>query len=1454
MGFVIKIKRKLAGVMMVSLLLGDMPLFAAAEDVGGDAFPEESISGNAETVPEEEAAEDGTEDLLPEEEPYGDTDELPAEEAAEEEAAEQTEDLSSLLDGLSCGEDYAAGELVALVKDTQEAGYLAAYFDAEIKKLEYGVLVLDLKDGDAEEALKRVPEGFCVGPNMRYEIGNEDRVTASVSEKEALEEPLPRETDWSSWYGSGSDGDSLLQPWSEDYQWMHDPVNTYAAWSVTTGSSDLNVAVLGSGVDASQRDFADKKGKNVRITAESVLEYPEGDADGSGTHAAGIIGAGLRNSRAAAGIAPEVSILGIRILDEEGVLTSASFCAGLLSLLNEDGSRRADIADLAVFCGDRYVPEEAEAVSRLRAAGVTMLAGAGDDGSNALKYPAAYTGVISVGALDRDLERAAFSDYGSGVLIYAPGVDISSTEPKNRYAKRSSTHAAAAVAAGVAALYMSAEGYYPPLEMEQILAGCASDGCMDAAEIFKSDRTAPELTIRDGLGRYIASVSAGSVLKPEFTFSGDCTVTAEAKNYRGHSENCTLIYSDNGKYPAVKEGLIVNGQLYTEPLLLSSLCDGEKIQKVRLSVAAVTPIGVLGESSGMVLSVDPGRVSEEAFIRITNAPAQIPLGSSIRLMAEAEGTIASALRWRVTDEGGLLTELNAETGELCVLGDRDGIVSVQCYAEYPIPVESEIVSIEVKQGRVWVDSIALNSSAGTIGYSASAETPDSYELRVVELKDQRGANVLTDENVALVWSSSNGNAAVVEVSENGRKATVIPKGKGDADIICSVMDGSGKSAVFRCTVEQLVEEIRIAGPICLLAGKSYKYRADALLPGDVKNKKLRWELKDAPSWASIDAKSGKLRLSKDAPLGGRLQLRATSLDKGGASAELQLRVIGYKAERMVLTTGRNDSFLKLSLDKKSGSINSFTLYTKRVSMVKPDTTSLIVMSRVFLNDEQINMPLSFKSSNEKVVTVTPLASGQGVTIKAVGKGKAYVTCTVADAGGLKRKIRVTVAEPVESLQISGQSVIPLGGKAGYKASAILPKNASKRSVRYALAGEDLSGVSITKKGLVKVGKNAVVGAQVTVVAYAKDECGAMARCSFIISEKKTAEIKISSNTVGNNFDIRKDKKGSICSLRLFMQNAVNSIGDESTIRLLSNAPGALSWSSSDPQIVEVKPAADGRSATISARGEGEAVVKVKSIDGTRQSAEIAVKVDIPASGLSLVAEDEQSGPYHYLAYGQSVQTSAVIGDSYGRATDRGVKWSCEILDVSPERDKEGVITDWKLSVNPKSEELLGLPDLFRFSGGKLTMPSMEALQEQKAWFSGSEVNEYICGIRVSAVTRDGSGEKAQIVYIAVPAAEKLWLCNTDGSLADTGALTVKAGGESVEYLLTEQTGTSQGRTVLLAGARVESSDPHVLSAYYDRERSCLVVTGHQPGRERITVTACDGTGIRMQLEFTVNPI
>lgn len=1420
MSFGIKLKRTVAGMMLVTLLAGELPLSAAAEGGPDGSFSEESLSVNAEAAP------------------------------AEEEAAE---DLSALLEGLSCGKDYAEDELVALVKDEREAAYLAGWFDAEIKKLEYGVLVLGLKDGDPAEALKNVPEGFCIGPNMRYAEESETFVTAYAGEKASVEEVLPGEADWSSWYSSGTEGDSLLQPWSEDYQWMHDPVSSYAAWSVTTGSSELSVAVIGSGVDAAQRDFADKKGKNVRITAESVLEYPETDADGSGTHAAGIIGAGLQNSRAAAGIAPGVSILGVRILDEEGVVSSASFCAGLLSLLKGDGSRRADIVDIAVFCGDRYVPEEAEAVARLRAAGVTILAGAGDDGSNALKYPAAYPGVISVGALDRDLEKAAFSDYGSGVLIYAPGVDICSTEPKNRYGKRSTTHAAAAVAAGVAALYMSAEGYYPPLEMEQVLAGCASDGCVDAADIFKSDRTAPELTVRDGLGRYIASVSAGSVLKPEFTFAGDCTVTAEAMNYRGHSENCTLIYSDNSKYPAIKERMIVNGQIYTEPLKLSELCDGEKIQNVRLSIAAVTPIGVLGECSGMVLSVDPGRVSEEASIRIVNAPAQIPLGSSIELEAESEGTIASPLRWRVTDDGGLLTELNAESGLLRVLGDRDGTVSVQCYAEYPIPVESEPVSIEVKQGRVWVESIALNSSAGTLGYSAAAETPDSYELRVVELRDQRGTNVLTDENIALVWSSSNEKVAVVEISEDGRKATVIPKGRGEAKILCTVMDGSGKSAVFRCTVEQLVEEIRIAGPICLLPGKSYRYRADALLPADVKNKKLRWELKDAPQWAAVDAKSGKLRLSKDAPVGGLLQLCATSLDKGGASAVLELRVVGYKAQRLTLTTGRNDSFLKLSTDKKSGSINAFTLYTKRVSEVKPDPTSLTVLSRVFLNDTQINTPVVFKSSNEKVVTVTPLATGQGVVIRAVGKGKAYVTCTVADAGGLKRKIRVTVAEPVESLKLSGQSVIALGGRARYKASAILPKTASKRSVRYVLNGTDLTGVSITQKGLVKVAKNATVGAQVTVVAFAKDDCGALASCRFTISEKKTGEIMISTNAAGKVYHMKKDKNGSLCSIRLFTQNAVNSVGDESTMLLLTNAPGAMSWSTSDPQVVGVKAVGDGRSATVTATGAGVAVVRVKSIDGTGRSAEIEVTVDIPASHLDLVAEDEQSGKYHYLAYGQSVQTVAAIGDAYGRATDRSVKWSCEVLDASPVRNKEGVITDWKVSVNPKSEELLALPGLFRFTGGKLTMPSLDALLKQKAWFSGSETNEYVCGIRVSAVTQDGSNEKAQIVYIAVPAAEKLWLCNTDGSLADTDALTAKAGGDSLEFLLTEQTGTSQGRTILLAGASVESSDPNVLSAYYDRERSRLVVTGHQPGRERITITACDGTGIGIELEFTVSP-
>jgi subtilisin family serine protease len=254
------------------------------------------------------------------------------------------------------------------------------------------------------------------------------------------------------------------------------------AWNVTTGSRNVVIAVIDTGVDYTHRDLAANIWQNPgEIPGDGIdndgngfiddvygWDFVNRDADpmddeGHGTHVAGTIGAVGNNGSGVTGVAWNVSIMPLKFLDRNGSGTTT----GAIAALNYATRMRRDFGVNIVATNNSWggggpsigLRDAIEAGGR---AGILFVAAAGNEANNNdafASYPASYEidAIISVAATTRKNELASFSNYGlTRVDIGAPGQQIYSTLPGNSYGSYSGTSMAAPHVAGTVALLASA--------------------------------------------------------------------------------------------------------------------------------------------------------------------------------------------------------------------------------------------------------------------------------------------------------------------------------------------------------------------------------------------------------------------------------------------------------------------------------------------------------------------------------------------------------------------------------------------------------------------------------------------------------------------------------------------------------------------------------------------------------------------------------------------------------------------------------------------------------------------------------------------------------------------------------------------------------------------------------------------------------------------------------------
>ena len=196
--------------------------------------------------------------------------------------------------------------------------------------------------------------------------------------------------------------------------------------------------------------------------------YPTDDS-GHGTGVSGIIAA-EPNGQGMTGISHGARIMPLKVIDGTGNSTSFDLCNALYYAADH-GAKVINIS-LGHWLSSRA---EKDAVNYCHQRGVVLFAAAGNYGEGLVWYPAGYRNVIGVGATNNQDQKASFSNHNFSVDVAAPGLDILTTDSQGGYSYTSGTSFATAHAAGLAALILSANPQYTPLQVEQTIEHSADD-------------------------------------------------------------------------------------------------------------------------------------------------------------------------------------------------------------------------------------------------------------------------------------------------------------------------------------------------------------------------------------------------------------------------------------------------------------------------------------------------------------------------------------------------------------------------------------------------------------------------------------------------------------------------------------------------------------------------------------------------------------------------------------------------------------------------------------------------------------------------------------------------------------------------------------------------------------------------------------------------------------------
>jgi len=206
-----------------------------------------------------------------------------------------------------------------------------------------------------------------------------------------------------------------------DNSWGVKHIGAGIVHDLNNEGKEVKVAVLDTGINYNHEELKAAYAGGIDIINNDLDPF---DDNGHGTHCAGIIAAAHDNNDVVVGVAPQVSLYSVKVLNSAGSGLTSTIIAGIqwavenhMQVISMSLGASTGTTSLQQACDNAYNQGK----------GILIVAASGNEYRSTISYPAKYDSVIAVGATDNLDRRASFSNYGTGIELMAPGVNILST-------------------------------------------------------------------------------------------------------------------------------------------------------------------------------------------------------------------------------------------------------------------------------------------------------------------------------------------------------------------------------------------------------------------------------------------------------------------------------------------------------------------------------------------------------------------------------------------------------------------------------------------------------------------------------------------------------------------------------------------------------------------------------------------------------------------------------------------------------------------------------------------------------------------------------------------------------------------------------------------------------------------------------------------------------------------